>query len=58
MVPFQQDLYDYVQADANAYTKDARNQIEPIFGVNAGIVWKALNHGLEVAFILQRDLHN
>ena len=43
MVPFQQDLYDDVQADANAYTKDARNLIEPIFGVNAGIVWKALN---------------
>ena len=43
MVPFQQDLYDDVQADANAYTKDARNLIEQIFGVNAGIVWKALN---------------
>jgi len=43
MVHFQQNLYDDVQADANAYTKDARNLIESTFGVNAGIVWKALN---------------
>lgn len=43
IVPFQQDLYDDVQADENAYTNDARNLIERIFGVNAGIVWKALS---------------
>ena len=31
------------KADAKAYTDGARDLVESIFGVNAGIVWKALN---------------
>jgi len=42
-VPFQQDLYDDIQADADAYTEEPKDAVESIFGVNAGIVWKALN---------------
>ena len=30
-------------AGAKAYTKEARETIESIFGVNAGIIWQALN---------------
>ena len=30
-------------SDANAHTEAARDVVESIFGVNAGIVWKALN---------------
>jgi hypothetical protein len=29
--------------DANASTEEAKDTVESIFGVNAGIVWKALN---------------
>ena len=45
MVPFQQDLYDENQMDekAEADTEKSRNMVESIFGVNAGIVWEALN---------------
>ncbi len=43
MVPFQQDLYDENQVDAKADTEKARDAVESIFGVNAGIVWGALN---------------
>ena len=31
------------KADAKAYTEEARDMVESVFGVNAGIVWKALN---------------
>ena len=34
---------DKKKADAKVYTEDARETVESIFGVNAGIVWKALN---------------
>ncbi|MDD1749784.1 MAG: winged helix-turn-helix domain-containing protein [Methanothrix sp.] len=44
MVPFQQDLYDEYQVDAKADTEKPRDVVESIFGVNAGIVWEALNH--------------
>ena len=30
-------------ADAKAYPKEAKETIESIFGVNAGIIWQALN---------------
>jgi hypothetical protein len=42
-VPFQQDSYDEIQVDAKAYTEETMDTVESIFGVNAGIVWKALN---------------
>jgi hypothetical protein len=42
MVHSPQDLYDEIK-DATAYTEVAKDTVESIFGVNAGIVWKALN---------------
>lgn len=43
MVHFQQDLYDENQVEAKADTEKSRDMVESIFGVNAGIVWEALN---------------
>jgi hypothetical protein len=42
-VPFQQDFYDEIQVNAKVDTEETRDTIESIFGVNAGIVWNALN---------------
>jgi DNA-binding transcriptional regulator GbsR (MarR family) len=42
-VPFQQDSYDEFQVVEKAHTDEAKDMIESIFGVNAGMVWKALN---------------
>jgi hypothetical protein len=35
--------YDEIQVDANADTEGAKDMVESLFGVNAGIIWKALN---------------